>query len=171
MLIRRRTPDDLAALSVVLLRVRELDGYPVYLPGDDPVAFITLPGDPPAWVVEWEGRVVGHVALSPVVRDSVRAVLELAGAEPPFAHVTRLFVDPDARGRGCASALLDEARAHAHREGATASLDVVSRDGAAIALYDSRGWRRVGESVLDLPGFPRFDEFVYVEPPARPDID
>ncbi len=162
--MRERRPEDFRVLGEILERVRLLDGYPVYLPNNDSDAFLKVSSDAPAWVAEMAGRVVGHVGLSFHPRPSVERILRDAQTPSPFAHVTRLFVDPPARHQGVASSLLDHALEEAHRLGATATLDVVTRDLAAIALYESRGWRRVGEVQLDIPDFPRFAEYVYVEP-------
>ena len=160
--IRSRRDDDLRELGEVLLRVRDLDGYPVYLPGEDTARFLALKEGDLAWVAVLEERVVGHAALTARVRDSVRVVLEGAGVVAPFAHLVRLFVDPGARGRGVARALLDEVEKEATKRGRALSLDVVTRDHAALALYASRGWRRVGTTVLDLPEMPPFEEYVLV---------
>lgn len=64
------------------------------------------------------------------------------------SRVARLYsiaVDAAARGRGIGAALLDAAEAVARRRGRTVlRLEVRQDNPAAIALYEARGYRRIG---------------------------
>lgn len=67
--------------------------------------------------------------------DAVRAFVALDGA-----YVDRLYVHPDAQGRGIGSALLDRART-LRPEGI--ALHTHQRNAAARAFYENRGFRAV----------------------------
>jgi ribosomal-protein-alanine N-acetyltransferase len=76
------------------------------------------------------GRVLGYV------------VGWFAGGEGEIAN---LAVDPDARGRGIGSALLDAALREAQRQGgAQVFLEVRSSNLRARQLYESRGFAEIG---------------------------
>lgn len=64
-----------------------------------------------------------------------------SGDDPPAAHLVELVVAPDARRRGVGSALLDACLV---QTGAVTTL-VARENRAAISLYRSRGFERVGE--------------------------
>jgi ribosomal-protein-alanine acetyltransferase len=62
------------------------------------------------------------------------------------AHVSNVAVDPDARRRGHAREMLIAVLRHAARSGVHyATLEVHERNTAAVALYASLGFERVGE--------------------------
>ena len=86
-----------------------------------------------AWLAERDAAVVGHICV--------------AGAT-----VSRLFVDPVARGLGCGELLLDAAQAYAARDGLTLMLDVIDDGGAAVALYERLGRRLVELRPADWTG-------------------
>jgi len=81
--VRPRTPDDLASLVNVGHRVRAVDGYPVYLPGDDYARFLSEPEPIAAWVVEDDEGLGGHVALNPSASAAVTSTVRSAGIRPP----------------------------------------------------------------------------------------
>jgi GNAT superfamily N-acetyltransferase len=83
-----------------------------------------------------------------------------------LASVTRLFVDPTARGRKLGAALLSAVHAYAATEGLQLMLDVVDDGGPAIALYDRLGWRVVDHRIADwtTPDGRRLPVLVYVAP-------
>lgn len=59
-----------------------------------------------------------------------------------WSIVTRLFVNPSSRGQGVARILMDNLLAAAKSEGATkVALQVDNENGAALALYQSMGFR------------------------------
>ncbi len=59
-----------------------------------------------------------------------------------WSIVTRLFVDPSFRGKGVARILMDNLLAAAKNDGATkVALQVDDENGAALALYQSMGFR------------------------------
>lgn len=60
-------------------------------------------------------------------------------------HVGNVGIHPDMRRRGLARAMMEEAHAWARARGARfAHLEVRAGNGAAIALYQALGYRRVG---------------------------
>jgi GNAT superfamily N-acetyltransferase len=151
-LIRPRQDQDLDACVRILAAVHALDGYPVIWL-DDPAAWLTPRDLLGAWVIEWEGVIVGHVALHHAVRDPGRPVWSVAAGLPveQMAVVTRLFVEPGARSRGLGMALFEAAWRFSEELGLSPALEVVESDKAAIALYEKAGWVRVWTRVWALP--------------------
>jgi len=130
--ITPRTDEHLHDLVEVLWRVHA-GGYPATWPGD-PAAWLSPDGLLYTRVAIVDGRVVGHVGVA----------VPAPGRMP---QVTRLFVDPDARGRGVADALLAEAEAVA--PGTHLRLDVTEETPAAWRLYERRGWCLTGRGPAD----------------------
>lgn len=115
----------MAALIAVLAEVHRVDRYPVNPARVSPDWISGQPGDR-SWVAELSGHVVGHVTLA---RTDLGPMVQ------------RLFVSPTARERGIASALLDIVEAH----DGPIRLEVDQQAPKVIALYEARGWRRIGE--------------------------
>jgi GNAT superfamily N-acetyltransferase len=148
--------------------------HPRPVPGPwprDPISWLRGPRTIAAWVSEREGELTGHLALD--VADDADAWpqwQEALGVDVGrIAVVKRFFVAPDARGRGAGTALLERAREEAATRDLHLALDVADKNLAAIRLYESRGWRRVGEAVLT----PRDEArplplLLFVEPPPLP---
>ncbi|GAA5448859.1 GNAT family N-acetyltransferase [Deinococcus depolymerans] len=139
-LIRRRHPRDLPALTATLRAVHEQRGYPSVWP-DDPAAFVTARGE--AWVAVHGGQVAGQVVLTPLPEPAPAWAAPLTGPAP-LLEVKRLFVHPDAQGRGLARALLDHALQRAQARGARAVLQVNGRSLPAVRLYERAGWTLAG---------------------------
>ena len=60
----------------------------------------------------------------------------------PTLIIEDLFVDPSARGRGIATALLERAKAHARQHGAPALyLETAHTNRAAQRVYERAGWK------------------------------
>lgn len=140
--VRRRADHDLAACAVVLAAVHERDGYPVNWP-DRPADWLAPPSLLSAWVVELDGRIVGHIGLCRSDEDDVapRSWSTRAGGDTDAtAVVCRLFVAPAARGRGIGALLMEQAVGEARERGLHPVLDVVASDTAATALYEQLGW-------------------------------
>ncbi|MFJ9038715.1 GNAT family N-acetyltransferase [Streptomyces sp. NPDC102406] len=142
-LVRARDTDDLDACATVLGAVHAADGYPVNWPSD-PAGWLTGDRHAAAWVAQWGGRVVGHVMLVPPGAGDVAPTVLPGSVDTEVAVVSRLFVDPAARGHRIGAALLDRAVREARRRGARAVLDVVATDSAAVALYERLGWECLG---------------------------
>jgi ribosomal-protein-alanine N-acetyltransferase len=110
-------------------------------------------------VVEIEAAVFGATAWSPesfwgeLARDDrYYVVADDAGVQaygglwlmPPEADVQTVAVSPTARGRGLGSAILDTLLEYARGSGCrTVRLEVKAANDSAIALYESRGFRKV----------------------------
>ncbi len=140
--IRPREPEDLARCVAILRRVHEISGYPSRWP-DDPERWLTPAGQVAAWVAENDGRLAGHVALVQGVRTE--CLLRATGRDASeLGGVARLFVDPGARRKGLARALLAVAAGDARARGLQPVLDVVHDRGPAIALYERSGWVLAG---------------------------
>lgn len=140
--VRRRDAGDLDACVSVLAEVHKVDSYPVNWPAL-PADWLAPPEQLAAWVAELDGRIVGHLALSPPVAGDVAPALwaEHSGAAPAeVAVVTRLFVAPDARGHGIGSLLMSQALREARSRGLHPVLDVVAADTGSVAFYEHLGW-------------------------------
>ena len=141
--IRRRRRKDLGACARLLRVVFSEGQYPIYWP-DAPRAWLDGEDVIDAWVVERQGEILGHVAISKVGLDAVSALRwrEITGQEPSeLAGISRFFVRPRVRGQGIGAALLDVAVAEIRARGLIPVLDVVSAGKDAIKLYEDRGWR------------------------------
>lgn len=128
-----------------LRATHEADEYPMVWPAD-PVGWLAPAGVLGAWVATEDDRVLGQV----LVRDGrdLERPAELADAagvpEARLGSLGRLYVAPSARRRGVAGTLLRHATQAAADLGVRLALDVVADDrGAATALYERHGWRRV----------------------------
>ncbi|OAR22747.1 acyltransferase [Streptomyces sp. ERV7] len=145
--IRPRADHDLDACVHALAAVHERDGYPVNWP-ERPGDWLAQPSPLAAWVAELDGRVAGHIGLSPGGTGDVAPGLwsARAGVGPEAtAVVSRLFVAPEARGHGIGRLLLARAVDEARARGLHPVLDVVASDTAATALYERMGWELLAE--------------------------
>jgi GNAT superfamily N-acetyltransferase len=155
-MIRERRAEDLRRCVALLREVHAADRYPVIWPAD-PARWLTGRYPLCAWVAEEpEDRLIGHLSLHGT--DAVRARRQWREAAPVplerIAVVSRFFVAPAARRRGVGGALLQRAEEHATARGQRLVLDVADHNRAAIALYEGRGWRRVGTAELSLSAAP-----------------
>jgi len=119
-----------------------------------------------AWVAEQAGDIVGHVALH---RRTIDPVLALAGQalQQPVERlgvVARLFVGLSARRSGTGRALLEMASADAVARGLWPILDVATNLHAAIGLYETCGWTRLGAVTVRFADSWSLDEYVYLGP-------
>lgn len=102
-----------------------------------------------------EGRALGFVA-------AIHEPRQRAG------HVVTLHVHPRARGRGVGRALLDECERRLAAWGAQrVLLEVGVANAAAIALYESRGYARLGRIEGYYEGEDVSDAFEYAKPLSR----
>jgi len=148
--VRERTPADIPAAAAALVEVHRTDGYPVEGVAA-PTRWITATDQIRAWVAELDNQIVGHVTISKPQPDDAAA--QLWAAHPDctgrIAVLGRLFVLPTARGHAIGRRLVEAAQAAAHTDGLRLVLDVMTKDTAAIALYEHLGWRRIGTTDHD----------------------
>lgn len=160
MVVRERTDGDVGAAAEVLARVHAADGYPSRWPAD-PGAWLRPGGVRGAWVAVEGTAVLGHALL--VDRAPDRGLPTDAPLE-----VVRLFVDPGARGRGLAAALLGAAVRRAEELGLGVDLQVVAAS-PAVGAYERLGWRatrRHAASWTEADG--AHPEVVRMAPPGAP---
>ncbi|WP_394428446.1 GNAT family N-acetyltransferase [Streptomyces sp. SGAir0957] len=160
--VRVRVAEDLPACVTVLRAVHEQDRYPTRWPAD-PAGWLAHAADDTSWVAHRDGRVLGHVLL---VRPDGSDVAPGLVPDAATAVVSRLFVDPAARGQRIGALLLDAAAREARRRGARAVLDVVTTDTAAIALYERLGWEFLAEGRQEWGPADLVDVRCYAAPPA-----
>lgn len=83
----------------------------------------------------------GDVVLVALLGDAAAGCLVVTSPADGQSEIKRLWTDPEFRGRGIASALLDAALAHAAENGvATVRLSVWEWRTGAIALYERLGF-------------------------------
>jgi GNAT superfamily N-acetyltransferase len=102
------------------------------------------------WVAEVEGRVVGTVTLAPpgTLRDA--DYYERSGV----AVFHQFAVDPDRQGRGIGSRMMDHVEQRAAALGASEiALDTAEGAERLIAMYERRGYRRVGRTNWDVTNY------------------
>lgn len=152
--IRERCDDDLDGMVAVAARVREVDSYPIFLPGGDFVSFLTRPTPIAAWVAIRDDELIGHVALNDTTSQPVMHLVESRAPMKPAAYVARLLVDPRSRGDGVGGRLLERARRAAIEAVRSPFLDVVDTpaSASAISLYRRAGWDEIGRVSFDLVG-------------------
>jgi GNAT superfamily N-acetyltransferase len=143
--VRRRRSGDLAMCGRLLDVVHYEARYPALRP-EPPRAWLTHPDVHSAWVCERLGRILGHVAISEVARDSLSALrwretTEHAPSE--LMAVSRFFVRPAAREQGIGTALLDVAVAEIRRRDRLPVLEMVSSRRDGFPFLASRDWRLV----------------------------
>ena len=144
--------------------MRNVDGYPVYLPADDYERFLREPEPIAAWVVEDARGVAGHVALNPTASAAVTKTVRSAGVDGELGVVARFLVDPRCRRQRLGVRLLEHARQHAVELGLVAVLDVVTSSTAAIQLYRRAGWIEIGQTSFERPDGQRVEELVFRAP-------
>lgn len=163
--IRLRRPDDLRDAAAALVAVHGTDGYPVE-GVDDSTGWLTPPDLVQAWVAERDGRVVGHVAVSRPAEDEAVS-LWLGGHPQDEGRVTtlaRLFVLAEARKQALGERLVLAATDYARQHGLRLVLDVMTKDTAAIRLYERLGWRKFGTAVHAFGEGGKTDAACYVAP-------
>ena len=96
-----------------------------------------------------DGRVLGSLTLEIDGRVRDEEVEEQRPLEPEEAHIRMLGVDPAARGRGVARALMAESEARARAAGKTfMTLHTTHRMKAAQAMYERLGYERTPDIVF-----------------------
>jgi GNAT superfamily N-acetyltransferase len=145
-IVRERRDSDAEALVPALVEVHRLDGYPIL--ERHASAEWLFGGAERAWVAESDGIPVAHVS---VVRDFAAPGLDASvpAGSSTILGLARLFVAPEGRGLGAASALIAQVEKYAAGSGLPLALEVVEHNAAAIALYERRGWMRVGSYATD----------------------
>ena len=122
-----RSPEAAALIASLSRELGERygdDGSGSFTPED-----VLVPGSP--FLVGWlNGRPVTCGAFRPM--------------EPGVAEVKRMYVEPDARGRGIGRRLLAELEKRARDVGyAAVRLETGTRQPESIRLYEAAGYRRI----------------------------
>lgn len=133
--------DHLTSAAHALLSVRE--AARIYPPVEDAnadvdsfKAWLTPKVEPYARMVALvEGKVAGHIMLSPALPYMVKHLESLGFDATNCAEVNKLFVDPSQSKHGVGGALLENAIEAARAQGRRAVLAVVSTSTQALRLY------------------------------------
>ncbi|MZD07752.1 GNAT family N-acetyltransferase [Streptomyces sp. SID5785] len=168
LVIRPFEDGDIAGASAALIEVHATDGYPVE-GVEDPKAWLTSDDVLAAWVAAEEGRVVGHVSvMKPRGEEAVVFWQKQSGdSQEGIGVLARLFVVRDARKRAAGERLMRAAMDYGQREGRRLVLDVVSKDVAAMRLYERLGWRKIGEAVHPYGDGQTIDAVCFVSPDSE----
>ncbi|NEB36764.1 GNAT family N-acetyltransferase [Streptomyces sp. SID14515] len=164
-IVRPRESRDLAEAATVLTAVHESDGYPVE-GVEAPEAWLSPEGLLTAWVAELDGNLVGHVAInSPQPGEEVARIWrEKSGDDNSGIGVlARLFVAREARKESAGKQLVEAATTYARKRHLRLVLEVLTKDAAAIRLYERLGWQRIGETVHTFDG-KQVDAVCFVAP-------
>ncbi len=164
--IRLRTGADLDVCADLGCAVRALDGYPPYLPDDDFRLLLTRPEPLCAWVAVDDEQIVGHAALHPSRPGTANTLAAQVLARPPaqMGVVARLFSAPTHRRASIGRRLLGTVADAARARGLVPILDVWVELDAAIALYESCGWTKLGTIDARLPDGRLLTEHIFAAP-------
>ncbi|WP_448398724.1 GNAT family N-acetyltransferase [Mycolicibacterium pulveris] len=162
-----RQPRDLLRCVDLLWAVHTQDHFPIFWPSD-PVRWLAPPYQVSAWVARdtETAAIHGHVAAHLVGNHRASEIWTSACGLPAdrLVVLSRLIVSPTYRRRQLGKKLLTAATRFAQEQGALAVLDVAQDNLAAISLYESLGWRRVGS--LDVAADRKIPVFAYISPDA-----
>lgn len=143
--IRDRRDSDLPELARILVRVHDVDGYPVEGVAD-PNAWLHSPTELRSWTALVDGVPVGQITLNAATEhdDAARVWTRHTGGDTTdLAIPARLFIDPDHRGSGLGRQLMTTAIHCATALNRAVAFDVMDKDEAAIRLYENLGARRI----------------------------
>ncbi|MFI6344978.1 GNAT family N-acetyltransferase [Streptomyces sp. NPDC050560] len=166
-IVRPFESDDLDPAAAALVEVHETDGYPVE--GiEDPQGWLWSDDVLRAWVADGEGEVVGHVAIMrPRGEDAVRMWTKQSGDdEAHVAVLARLFVVRAARKHKTGERLMEAAMRFAQERDLRLVLDVMTKDVAAMRLYERLGWQKIGEATHHFGDGQSIPAVCYVSPPT-----
>ena len=152
--VRRRRPDDVPGLVALLLAQQQETRYPLRDPLPfPPEQFLHADDAAAAWVAELDGGVVGHACRTggrcgTPEDDAIRASAARAHgcSESGLGWVSTLYVDLAHGGRGIGRLLLDTVVDDILAAGLRPALEVLPLHAAALALYESAGWRTVARA-------------------------
>ncbi len=164
-LVRPRTAGDIPACVQALKEVHAVDGYLVE-GVSDAEGWLFPDGLLQAWVAEASGEVVGHAALcEPRDEAAVAMLIEQEGLrEEQIAVVARLFVAPKGRGQALGQALAAAAFHHSRPLGRRIVFDVMTKDRAAIHLYERLGCVRLGSTIHTFGDNQQVHAYCYASP-------
>lgn len=145
-IIRPRKDDDFDALITILHRVYKTTGYPIE--GiDKPKQYLTRGPTKEAWVAELDNRIIGHVTVRQGTEDNVSVALWHERHPEDYTSVlSKLFVDPDSRGQGVATKLIEHVLSWSRDETSRLLMFALIKDADAIRLYGRLGWSEYGRS-------------------------
>ncbi|MEU8752374.1 GNAT family N-acetyltransferase [Streptomyces chartreusis] len=156
---------DLPGAAAALIEVHGTDGYPVE-GVDQPVSWLRSADVLAAWIAEQGGKVIGHVALMrPHGEDAVSMWIQQSGdSEDHVAVLARLFVIKEARKHAVGEKLMKAAMDYARSRSLRLVLDVMTKDAAAIRLYERLGWVKIGEASHRYGDDQQIDAICFVSP-------
>ncbi|MGW7208694.1 GNAT family N-acetyltransferase [Streptomyces sp. NPDC054837] len=164
-IVRPFEDSDLADAAAALIDVHATDGYPVE-GVEQPEAWLRSADVIAAWVGELDGAVVGHVAIMrPHDEDAVSLWMQQSGdKKDQIAVLARLFVVKSARKHAAGERLMQAAMSYGSEHRLRLVLDVMTKDSAAIRLYERLGWREIGRAPHQYGNGQSIDAVCYVAP-------
>ncbi|MES5819090.1 GNAT family N-acetyltransferase [Streptomyces sp. RG80] len=165
LIVRPFEDADLTEAATALVEVHATDGYPVE-GVDQPETWLRSADVIAAWVAKLDGAVIGHVAIMrPQGEDAVSLWMEQSGdREDQIAVLARLFVVKAARKHAVGERLMQAAMSYGSEHGFRLVLDVMTKDSAAIRLYERLGWREIGRAPHHYGNGQSVDAVCYVAP-------
>ncbi|WP_314416535.1 GNAT family N-acetyltransferase [Streptomyces kroppenstedtii] len=165
--VRPFEDSDLAEAAAALTEVHDTDGYPVE-GVEKPEAWLRSDDVMAAWVAEMDGTVVGHVAvMSPQGEAAVSMWTQQSGEpEERIGVLARLFIVKAARKQALGEALMQAAMSYGRERGLRLVLDVMTKDTAAMRLYERLGWREIGRTSHHYGAGESIDAVCYAAPNA-----
>lgn len=148
----------------MLRKMFTTDAYPQK--AKDYQAFLT-DGLQRCWVAVDDGRIIGHVGIGAGVPTSDLAVRIWKQKRPDdddIAVVKRLYVDPDARNRGVAAALMGATESWGRTVRIRLVLFVLIKDRDAIQLYRKLRWEEYGTGMFQLDDEKEMEAICFVNP-------
>lgn len=145
--IRPRREEDIPALAAALVRVHELDGYPVEGVAD-PESWLRHNHELQSWAAVEDNKPIGQITLTRGTPndDAAQAWHEHTNGDiNRLAIPARLFVDPEHRGSGAGRRLMEAAVKFARMRSLGIAFDVMLKDQTAIRLYERLGANRIQE--------------------------
>lgn len=162
--IRPRAEEDLDGCVACLKHVYAQDRYPVQGVADTE-AFLNDSAIQQAWVVESNGKITGHVAVSTAMDSDISVALYWQKQpEAKIAVLERLFVDPDSRGSGVAARLIAQAVAWADERVIRLVLFALEKDRDAARLYERLGWTHFGTQTYRYGDGQQMDAHCFISP-------
>ncbi|MET7696739.1 GNAT family N-acetyltransferase [Streptomyces sp. NPDC005485] len=166
--VRERRDEDIPGAARALVTVHESDGYPVE-GVEHPEEWLTPDDLIQAWIAEAAGNVVGHVCIT---RGHGEAAVDMfldqttIEKRDEVSVMARLFVIPEARGESTGARLVRAAISYARQNGINLVGDVMSKDTAAIRLYERLGCRIIGTTTHSYGDGQETEALCFVAPTA-----
>nr|POE56274.1 hypothetical protein CFP56_50818 [Quercus suber] len=157
---------DIPILLPILQRVYERHRYPIH--GLVNHEFLASHAIERSWVAIVDDQVVGNISISRATMDDPSVSLwTKLHPQDDISVLGRLFVDPDAGGKGIAKRLIIAAMEWASQRQTRLVLFVLQEYGRLESLYANMGWIKFGADVYTQPDGAQWKVMCYASPLAE----